>query len=426
MLFVFIVLRPMRAAILFLAVLCCCNFAFAQDAPYVLLVSFDGFRHDYVEKYNAPHFKEFIKKGSSSKGLIPSFPSKTFPNHYTLVTGLYPGHHGLVDNNFYDPDTKVLYTSKNKKAVVDSVFYGGTPLWKLAQQNGMKTASFFWVGSEVKNGHPDYFYPYNEAIPDPERVDQVLQWLKLPADKRPRFIALYFSVTDDKGHQYGPDSEQTREAVLHADSLLGQLMHGLETLKLPVNVVVVSDHGMKGIAQQESSYLLLPEILPAVDASTVVVNAGSHVHIYQSDPAIKQALYLSLKQHAPHFTVRLKEDFPERWHYQSNRAGDIMLLAEPGYYFLDLNREKLSSFLKPWAWAGIHGYDAAGVPEMKGIFYANGPNIRQGHTIEPFENIHVYPFIARILGLPLPVIDGRVDVLQKLYQKSVFRKTSTR
>lgn len=245
-------------------------------------------------------------------------------------------------------------------------------------------------------------------------------------DKRPRFIALYFSVIDDKGHQYGPDSEQTRAAVLHADSLLGELMHGLEKVKLPVNVIIVSDHGMKGIAQRESSYLLLPEILPAADESTVFINSGSHVHIYQSDPARKQSLYMSLKQNVGHYTVRLKEDFPARWHYQTSRAGDIMLLAEPGYYFLDFSREKLSSFMKPWGWAGVHGYDPAGVPEMNGIFYANGPNIRQGYKIEPFENVHVYPLIARILGLPIPSIDGRIEVLEKLYQNPVLRKTSTR
>ena len=426
MLIVFIVLRPMRAAILFLVFVCFSNSVSAQDASHVLLVSFDGFRYDYVQQYHASNFKAFIRKGSGAKGLIPSFPSKTFPNHYTLVTGLYPGNHGLVDNNFFDPDTQVNFTSKNKKAVIDSAFYGGTPLWKLAQKNGMKSASYFWVGSEVENEHPDYYYAYNEKVPDSQRVEQVLKWLSLPLGERPRFIALYFSVTDDNGHQYGPNSDQVRNAVLHADSLLGQLMRGIAKTELPVNVIIVSDHGMKGIEQRESSYLLLPEIVPAADESTVIINSGSHVHIYQPDPNKKKALYTELKDRAKHFNVLTKDEFPERWHYKAKRVGDILLTADAGYYFMDFQRDKLAGFLKPWGWSGVHGYDPRIVPEMNGIFYANGPNIRQGYTLDPFENIHVYPLIARILGLPLPTIDGRKEVLEKVYQSRAQSKASSR
>lgn len=416
----------MRAAILFFALLCSHVIIYAQGQSTVVLVSFDGFRHDYVERYDAIHFKEFIRKGSAAKGLIPSFPSKTFPNHYSLVTGLYPGNHGLVDNNFYDPDTRVHYTSKNKKAVVDSLYYGGKPLWRLARESGLRSASYFWVGSEVTEYHPDYYYPYDDNVPDQERIEQVLQWLRLPEEERPRFIAVYFSITDDKGHQYGPESEQTRLAVLHADSILAQLMKGIEQVKLPINVVVVSDHGMKGIVQQESSYLLLPEIMPALSETTKVANSGSHVHLYETDTAKRRILYDALRSNARHFSVKLKEDFPEYWHFKSKRAGDILLLAEPGYYFLDMSRQKLTPFMKPWGWAGVHGYDPRGLTDMNGIFYAQGPNIRQGYTLEPFENIHVYPLIARILELPLPPIDGNIDVLGKLYQKSSRRKSSVR
>jgi len=416
----------MRAAILFLAVVCLTGYASAQNVPHVLLVSFDGFRHDYVEKYNATNFKSFVRNGTGTSGLIPSFPSKTFPNHYSIVTGLYPGNHGLVDNNFYDPATRVHYTSKNKKAALDSVFYGGIPIWRLAQQHGLKSASYFWVGSEADNRHPDYYYPYDEKIPDGERIAQVLKWLAMPDEQRPRFIALYFSITDDKGHQYGPDSKEIQGAVLHADSLLGQIMDGISKTGLKVNVVVVSDHGMKGVEQKESSYLLLPEILPTLDESTVVVNSGSHVHLYQSDPNKRAALHDYLNKHSQHFKVFLKDEFPEHWHYQSGRVGDIFLSAEAGYYFLDLKRDKLAGFLKPWGWAGVHGYDSRHVPEMKGIFYANGPNIRKGYTLPPFENVHIYPLIARILNLPLPAIDGRAEVLEKVYQGASKGKAAAR
>ncbi|MGC3946930.1 MAG: ectonucleotide pyrophosphatase/phosphodiesterase [Chryseolinea sp.] len=416
----------MRAAFLFLSILCFRHIATAQEVSHVLLVSFDGFRHDYVDKYDAQNFKAFIQKGTSAKGLIPSFPSKTFPNHYSIVTGLYPGNHGLVDNNFYDPDSKVAYTSKNKKAVVDSIYYGGTPIWKLAQMNGMKTASYFWVGSEVKHGEPDYFFPYNDKIPDTERVGQVLNWFSLPAAERPRFTALYFSITDDVGHQHGPESEEIRLAVHHADSILGMLIRGIEQLPIPVNVILVSDHGMKGIAQSESSYLLMPEILSGVDQSTVVVNSGSHVHLYQPDKVKRMALYDQLNRQPRHFHAVLKEDYPQRWHYNSRRAGDILLMADAGYYFLDMERDKLAGFLKPWKFAGVHGYDPRETDEMNGIFYANGPNIRKGYTLRPFENVHIYPLMARILGLALPVIDGKSDILEKVYQNSASSKASAK
>lgn len=416
----------MRAAFLFLGVLCFCHLAAAQELPHVLLVSFDGFRHDYVEKYDAKNFKAFIRKGSSAKGLIPSFPSKTFPNHYSIVTGLYPGHHGLVDNNFYDRDTRVFYTSKNKKVVTDSIYHGGIPIWKLAKNNGLKTASFFWVGSEVKKSEPDYFFAYNDKIADRQRVAQVLEWLALPALERPRFTALYFSITDDVGHQHGPESDEIHKAVQHADSILGMLMKGIERLPIQVNVVLVSDHGMKGIKQNSSSYLLIPEILSGIDKSTIVVNSGSHVHIYESDEDKKMALYKKLSIDPKHFHPVLKEHFPKQWHYDSPRAGEMLLLADEGYYFVDIERDKLSGFIKPWAWAGVHGYDPGATNEMNGIFYASGPNIRKGYTLDAFENIHIYPLLAKILGLPLPSIDGKASVLEKVYQPHSRGKVSAK
>jgi alkaline phosphatase D len=193
-------------------------------------------------------------------------------------------------------------------------------------------------------------------------------------------------------------------------------MKGVERTGLPVNVIVVSDHGMKKIAQQESSYLLLSDILPANDTGMRFANSGSQVHIYQPDVSKRDALHAELKKKASRYKVLTQSAFPEHWHYQSARVGDILLVADPGYYFVDHARAQLAGFLKPWGWAGVHGYDPSDVPEMKGIFHAVGPNIRSGYTLEPFENIHVYPLVARILGLPLPSIDGRMDVLEKIYR----------
>ena len=169
-----------------------------HEPAYVLMISFDGFRHDYVEKYDAPHFKAFIEKGAKAEALTPSFPSKTFPNHYSLVTGMYPGNHGLVDNSFYDEELDVVYRASKRELVENPAFYGGLPLWQLTQQNGMKSASYFWVGSEapVAGSFPDYYYIYDGSVSNEARIDEVVRWLNLPEEDRPHFISLYFSLVD--------------------------------------------------------------------------------------------------------------------------------------------------------------------------------------------------------------------------------------
>ncbi|HRG09510.1 MAG TPA: ectonucleotide pyrophosphatase/phosphodiesterase, partial [Cyclobacteriaceae bacterium] len=172
--------------------------ALAQEKPYVILVSFDGFRHDYVAKYNPPNFRRFISNGAQAEAIIPSFPSKTFPNHYAIVTGLNPGNHGLVDNSFYDRASNQFYGMRKKELVVDPQYYGGVPLWELAKRNNMKSASFFWVGSELseEQRRPDYYFPFDDTVDPRKRVQQVVDWLKLPAADRPHMITLYFSFPD--------------------------------------------------------------------------------------------------------------------------------------------------------------------------------------------------------------------------------------
>ena len=183
-----------------------------QERPYVIMISFDGFRHDYVEKFDAPNFKSFIANGASAEAMMPSFPSKTFPNHYTMVTGLYPGNHGLVDNSFYDPTLDVQYGMRNRALVENPAFYGGLPLWQLVQKNGMKSASYFWVGSEtaIAGSFPDYYHIYDGDVNNDDRITAVIDWLKLPQDQRPNYISLYFSLVDSESHASGPNSEKTK------------------------------------------------------------------------------------------------------------------------------------------------------------------------------------------------------------------------
>src|SRR6478609_4087082 len=381
------------------AVLLICQASYAQknQTPYVLLVSFDGFRYDYVTKYNLPHFKELIKQGASAEAMIPSFPSKTFPNHYTIVTGLYPGHHGLVDNQFYDPRLKKSYGMKDQSAVTNPAFYGGTPLWQLTQQQGMKSASYFWVGSEteIQGKFPDYYFKYDDEFTNSKRVDQVMDWLALSEADRPHFLSLYFSLVDHAGHDFGPNSKETQQAVMTADSLLGSLMDKLKSVKLPVNLVVVSDHGMVELKQEETTYVTLSKLFNVKDPSVIFANGGTQTHLYVNKP---DSLYDILKKQENHFKVYKRKEFPARWHYDVERAGDLMIVADPGYYIqvaprnFEKNPPKSPVF-------GVHGYDPADVKDTHGIFYAMGTNIKSGITVPPFENVHVYPFIAKILGL---------------------------
>ena len=386
----------------------------SQSRPrYVLLVSFDGFRFDYVDKFNAPNFKKFIKAGVAAEGLIPSYPSKTFPNHYTLVTGLVPGHHGIVDNSFYDPSLHRKFGMSDTLAVMDASFYGGVPLWNLVQEQGLKSASLFWVGSEAPIGGkwPDYYLAYDESMPDRARVDQVMEWFRLPADARPRFVSLYFEVVDTEGHTYGTESKETAAAVKHADTILGYITDELTKLPFEVNVVIVSDHGMLELALKQETYLIVDEILGTGNKDLQVISTGTQVHIYGEN---LDSLFQHLKERELHFKVLRKPEFPVQWHYHSDRVGDVLLVADKGYYFR----------MKPFDAAklppgspnvfGVHGYDADVVPEMKGIFYAMGPHIAKGKIISAFRNIHVYPFLARLLGVDPPETDGDPRVLKKV------------
>ena len=394
-------------------------FAQQKSVPYVILISFDGFRHDYVKNFNPPNFKAFISKGSQAEAMLPSFPSKTFPNHYSIVTGLNPGHHGLVDNQFYDRRRHQLYGMRDKLKVVDPYYYGGIPLWQLAKQNGVKSASFFWVGSEMseEGRRPDYYFPFDDTVPPQARIDQALAWLALLESERPHLITLYFSFPDHEGHLFGPQAEETKHAVMKADSLLGNVMSGLQSAKLPVNVILVSDHGMSELTIQQETFIFFDELINKKDTSVIVVNGGTQAHLYIFNRTKRDSVYSLLKSKEKNFKIYRKEDFPDRWQYKVERCGDLLITAEPGHYLREGHWAEYSRTAKVGTNFGVHGYDPAVVTDMKGIFYAQGPNINAGIVIPVFQNIHVYPFIASILGLPLPPIDGDAKVLKGIYKK---------
>ena len=375
-----------------------------EQKPYVIFISADGFRHDLADKYHATHLLALRSGGVAAPSMLPSYPSVTFPNHYSLATGLYPSHHGLVDNTFFEPGKNRGYQIRDRNAVGDSSFYGGTPIWVLAEQQKMLTASFFWVGSEaaVDAIRPTYWYHFNDKIAMDTRLQAVHHWLTLPPAQRPHLILFYLSQVDHAEHFYGPDSKETEEAVHLVDDVMGRMTAMVDSLHLPVSYVFVSDHGMGAV---DTLHGITP---PAVDTNKFVVRiGGTMIHLYAKDKADIAATYTALKKSADGYDVYLPDETPARWHYMEkddrfHRIGDILLVAHFPRIFHDHGR----------IIAGEHGYDPA-IPDMGATFYAWGPAFRQGMTIPSFENVNVYPLIAQILGLKInEPVDGSLKVLQ--------------
>ncbi|OQP52671.1 phosphodiesterase [Niastella yeongjuensis] len=382
----------------------------SKKKPYVILISLDGFRYDYVQKHGATHIQELAKAGVSAASMQPSYPSVTFPNHYTLVTGMYPSHHGLVGNSFYDAAMGRSYSMANKKEVGDSSWYGGTPLWVLAEQNNLVSASMYWVGSEaaVKGVRPTYSYVYNDKIPLDKRVDVVKDWLTLPEAQRPHFITFYMNEPDHSGHSFGPDAPQTQEAVHNVDNAIFQLTEAVKTTGLPVNFVLVADHGMTAV--DTAHWIPTPAAIDT--AKFLIQSGGTMMNIYAKDKQTLMPLYTQLKKEADNYQVYLKKEVPAYLHFGAaddryNRIGDIVLL--PTWPMVFSNR-------KPGK--GYHGFDPTQVKDMHAIFYAWGPAFKKGITIPTFENVDVYPMIAGLLGLPVTEkIDGNKKVLQPILVK---------
>jgi len=380
------------------------NSAAAQGQHYVVLVSLDGFRWDYARRDGATHLLALGKHGVwAPEGMLPSYPSLTFPNHFTIVTGLYPEHHGLVANSFYDETKQARYGIGDSKAVTDGSWYSGTPLWSLAESQGMRTACFFWPGSEAKIAgfQPSYYLKFDDKIDDTARIQQVLAWLRLPAADRPHFITLYYSEPDHEGHEFGPDAPETKAAALKVDGLVGKLKAGLDATGLPIDLVVVSDHGM---AKVEGGWITLDQLADLSGFDT----AGSL--LYGKSEEDRARVYEKLKHASPQFVVYRRKDVPADLNYNQNpREGDPVVIAT-GPYAIRAHgppADKPDQAPNP----GMHGFDPHKLPQMKASFFAAGPDIVEGKTVAPFENVNLYPWLAHMLGLTPPKTDGSLNVL---------------
>jgi alkaline phosphatase D len=386
------------------------NAASERSKPYVVLVSLDGFRYDYAEKYGATHLLSIAAHGASTPdGMIPSYPSITFPNHYTIVTGLYPEHHGIVAMTFLDPARNQHYSFRDATTVTDGSWYGGVPLWSLAEKQGMRSACFFWPGSEaeIAGERPTYYLKYDDMFPDEKRVDQVLDWLKLPEAQRPHFITLYYANVDHAGHQFGPETPETAAAVHQVDDLVGRLEAEIEKLPLRVDLFVVADHGME---TEQGDWIDLDKF---ADLSQFDTDGPL---LYPHSEAAAEAAYEKLRGASDKFVVYRRAQFPKDLHYDSNpRAGDPIVVPT-GPYSIRAHAPPGDAALRPPN-KGSHGFDPYKMKSMHAIFFAAGPDIRPGMKLDSFENVNVYPLLAKILGLQIGQIDGNLNVLEKILRE---------
>jgi len=388
----------------------------AADArqPITLLVSIDGFRSDYLQRGVSPMLSQ-LAAGGVTGVMHPSFPSKTFPNHWTLVTGLRPDRHGIVGNKMEAPDRKAF-----TMATDDPWWWNAAPpVWVDAEKAGIRTAAMFWPGASVAFGaaedktggtRPADWTPYNETVNDTQRVNTVLDWLRRPPEIRPKFVTLYFDEVDTAGHEHGPDSAELNQAVSRVDAAVAMLVAGLKSLGQPTDLVIVADHGMAATRVERTialDALLDPRLYHLVETGTyasLVPTAGKEAEVEKT----------LLAPHE-HMQCWRKSDIPARFHYGANpRVPPILCLAEPGWLVLASTPRKRDV-------GGNHGYDNM-APEMNALFIANGPAFASGALLPDFDNVDVYPLLRDLIGLPAATgVDGSDAVFRGILKTPAQR-----
>ena len=380
-------------------------YTFAQSQPYVILISFDGFRWDYPSRGLSPNLDLMKHEGVSAISFKPCFPSKTFPNHLSIITGLYPAHHGIIENHFEDKFSKEVYKISDTISVRDPKWYRGEAFWETAKRQGIITASYFWPGSELTADYrrPNYYKNYEHTKAYSDRVNGVIEWLKLPYGERPHFITMYFDAADSYGHKFGPDSPQVDSAIQVLDSQLGDLFVKLKEINLfdSSDIIVVSDHGMTEINSERIINIdeLLDGINYKMDNSGVILS-------FDKDENDLNEIYAKLISSEEHFSVYLKKDIPAFYHFSdSYLIGDLVAIADLGWTFRDKKKKSNEKYFQ----GGNHGFDN-NVLDMHGIFFAMGPSFKKNYRTGTIENIDVYPLLCKIFNIvPAFNIDGRFE-----------------
>lgn len=368
-------------------------------APVTILISIDGFRPDYLDRGITPDLSR-LAAGGVRAAMRPSFPSKTFPNHWAIVTGLRPDRNGIVSNNMEDPAGK---RAKFTMATDDPWWWNAAPpLWVDAEAAGIRSAAMFWPGASVAYGgaredewpndvlggaRPNDWIPYGEAVDESQRVDTIIDWLRRPQATRPTFLTLYFEEVDTAGHRYGPDDARTNAAVAKVDRAIGYLTTELAKLGQPANIVVVSDHGMTPVTADQ--VIPLSDLASETDGRAVETGVFAS---FQPLPGREDALAASLSRPRDHVQCWPKGQIPARFHYGSNpRIPAWLCLADPGWRIMSKPPTRPDG--------GEHGYDND-APDMRALFIANGPAFRRAKTLPLFDNVDVYALIRRVIGLP--------------------------
>ncbi len=388
-----------------------CNYQQPENdnQPYLIMLSLDGFRWDYTNNAYTPTFDSLRNTGVVADAIIPAFPSKTFPNHYTMATGLYPDNHGIVLNGFYAIDLQRDYNKDDKSTVADSSFYSGEPIWSTAELQGTTTASLFWVGSEatINGKRPTYCKKYDESLPFEARIDTVYNWLTLPVDKRPHLILWYYHEPDGIGHYKGPESKELISEIEKLDKYLGDFFKKMRTLPNfnNLNFIVTSDHGMGEIS--ENKVVILDNLIDTADLD--FYDGWNPVWNIKAKNGKKEKVYNSLVQ-SDKLQVWYSDSIPERLNYGNNeRTLDITVAAIP----------KWSIY---WSWQigsnkGAHGYDNTN-KDMYGIFFAAGPAFKKNYSFPAFENINLYPLVAEIMNLKPATTDGKLENVEDMLIKN--------
>jgi predicted AlkP superfamily pyrophosphatase or phosphodiesterase len=382
----------------------------AAPAP-LLLISLDGFRWDYCELHPAetPNLRRLKTEGASARGLIPVFPSNTFPNHYSIATGLRPSHHGIINNNFFDPTVGQFFHYNQPASVHEARWWGGEPIWITAVRQGRASACYFWPGSEVElhGCRPTFWKPYDYSIPFDKRLDELISWLKLPVRQRPVVITFYLEETNSAGHSGSPDSPELVAAVKLLDARIGAIVSRAEAEHIPLNLVIVSDHGMT--SRNANQVVVLDDYL---DLATVQVDFDGPVAGLRALDGKVDALMERLAKLPPQAKAFRKEDLPPRLAVADNlRQPPVWILADEGWHVI---RGGLFNALRDRSMKGEHGYDPS-LASMRGILIVHGPAFKTGGAvIEPVENIHLYNLFCAVTNLTPAPNDGDDRLVETL------------
>lgn len=385
----------------------------SKNDRYTVIISLDGSRWDYADYYDMPFFDSLATVGVKAR-MEASFPSSTFPNHYTMATGLVPDHHGLVNNSFWNPDTQHGYAIGDKESRYDARYYGGEPIWITAQKQGVKCGVVYWVGSDIPvgpegNAFPTYYRHWDE---DPhwtfeERCDEIVRLLSLPQKERPRLVMGYFDEPDHQGHVHGPISPECKQMTERMDSLMHSLYLRLKALPIgkKLNFILAGDHGMTEISPEH--FIGWYDVMPEEWIERIVGNLPTSIWVKEG---YVDSLYNRLKQ-VEHLNVWKHGEVPAYLNYgTSNRLGDLIVSPDLGWQFN----------FAPSRNHGTHGFDPTET-DMMVAFRAVGPDFKEGYEApftegekSAFHNTDLYPLLCKLLGVKPAPVDGKLERIQKI------------